>query len=539
VSKFKNWQPFIFAIAIASGILIGFHLNRVVKGGDVLFSLPNEQISKLNSVINYISQEYVDTVDPRIMVDHTIEQLLHGLDPHSSYITPEELQAVNEPLEGNFEGIGVEFHIQEDTIMVVSAIAGGPSEQLGIRAGDRIIKVDGKNVAHTGITNSQVMKLLRGQGGTKVKVTIFRRSAGRAYDFTIVRGKIPIHSVDASYMATSSIGYIKISHFAENTYQEYLDAFTNLNSLGMKKLILDLRSNPGGYLKTAIQIADEFLPSGKLIVYTEGHARPREDYHSTAKGQFERGELAVLIDEGSASASEIVSGAVQDLDRGTIIGRRSYGKGLVQEQSDFPDGSAIRLTVARYYTPTGRCIQKPYDEDYASYENEIMVRLKHGELLHADSIHFADSLRYTTPGGKVVYGGGGIMPDIFVPLDTDGTAGFFAEANGMGLVTQFAYNYLDKHRADFERYTSLNDFKNHFQVQAEMYVQFIAYARKEGVTTKEGVESARNYISNQIKALIARQLWKNEGFYSIAQSQDKTVLRAIELLSGSEVKAAQ
>lgn len=434
---------------LAAGIYIGMRMSEPYRSSRGFFTFRTGQFNKLNDVINYISNEYVDTVNSRALVESTIEDMLHQLDPHSSYIPGEDLQAMNEPLEGNFDGIGVEFHIQDDTIMVVSALAGGPSEQLGIQAGDRIIRVEGKNVGGIKITNTQVMQLLRGPSGTMVKVTILRRSTGQTIDFTIKRGKIPIYSVDVGYMLNRETGYIKIGHFADKTYDEYLKAFADLKEKGMQNLILDLRGNPGGYLKTAIQIADEYLPDGKMIVYTEGRNRPKETFRATSRGFFEEGALVILIDEGSASASEIVSGAVQDWDRATIVGRRSFGKGLVQEQSEFPDGSAVRLTVARYYTPTGRSIQKPYTAGYEQYETELLSRYQHGELLSQDSIKFADSLRYTTPGGKIVYGGGGIMPDVFVPLDTAGISDYYSEANGKGLINQFAYDYLDLHRRNY------------------------------------------------------------------------------------------
>jgi carboxyl-terminal processing protease len=359
---------------LAAGIYIGMRMSEPYRSSRGFFTFRTGQFNKLNDVINYISNEYVDTVNSRALVESTIEDMLHQLDPHSSYIPGEDLQAMNEPLEGNFDGIGVEFHIQDDTIMVVSALAGGPSEQLGIQAGDRIIRVEGKNVGGIKITNTQVMQLLRGPSGTMVKVTILRRSTGQTIDFTIKRGKIPIYSVDVGYMLNRETGYIKIGHFADKTYDEYLKAFADLKEKGMQNLILDLRGNPGGYLKTAIQIADEYLPDGKMIVYTEGRNRPKETFRATSRGFFEEGALVILIDEGSASASEIVSGAVQDWDRATIVGRRSFGKGLVQEQSEFPDGSAVRLTVARYYTPTGRSIQKPYTAGYEQYETELLSR---------------------------------------------------------------------------------------------------------------------------------------------------------------------
>ncbi|MFM8433011.1 MAG: S41 family peptidase [Bacteroidota bacterium] len=530
MNRFRIWQPFIIAVALAFGFLVGYRMSRSHADDFLKFSFGRFQ--KINDVINFISQEYVDTVDTDNLMDATIQDLLHSLDPHSSYIPSAELQAVNEPLEGNFDGIGIEFHVQEDTIMVVGAISGGPSEQLGIRAGDRIVEVDGKNVAGIHITNSQVMKALRGPGGTKVKVSIFRRGAPKISEFLIVRGKIPIYSVDVGYMAAPGIGYIKISHFAENTYQEFSEALQKLQQRGMKKLILDMRGNPGGYLRTAIQIADEFLPDGKLLVYTEGRSRKREEYRASEDGNFETGEVLVLIDEGSASASEIVAGALQDWDRAQIMGRRSFGKGLVQEQSEFSDGSAIRLTVARYFTPTGRCIQKPYDPENGEYENELAERVKRGELSNADSIRFSDSLKYKTPGGKVVYGGGGIMPDLFVPIDTTGISDFFSESSALGLVSQFAYDYLDKHRSDFSKFKDFDQFNGGFQINASIYSQFVQYARGNGVVAKDGVDNSQQLICNQLKALIARQLWKNDGFYPIIHLQDATFRQAVSRLTG-------
>jgi carboxyl-terminal processing protease len=534
VSKNKIWQPFIIACAVALGIYIGIRLSAPYSNSNDLFSFRTGEFNKLSDVINYISQEYVDSVDAKELVETTISDMLSGLDPHSNYIPAADLQATNEPLEGNFEGIGIEFHIQDDTIMVVSAIAGGPSEQLGIRAGDRIIKVDGKNVAHIDISNTQVMKMLRGKGGTKVKVTIYRRTSGKTMDFTIVRGQIPIHSVDVGYMLSEKTGYIKVSHFGENTHQEYVETFLSLQGKGMQNLVLDLRGNPGGYLKTAIDLADEFLPNNKLIVYTEGRSRPRESFYATSSGRFENGNLVVLIDEGSASASEIVSGALQDWDRATIIGRRSFGKGLVQEQSEFTDGSAIRLTVARYFTPTGRCIQKPYGLEGEDYDEELYLRLKHGELVNEDSIHFADSLRFKTPGGKTVYGGGGIMPDIFIPLDTNGTSGFYSEVNGSGLIIQYAYDYLDQHRTDFEKYKSFKEFNKGFSFDRKQFNQFVEYAIKNKVSPNVyGIDQSYGLVSVQLKALIARQLWKNEGFYPIIQELDPALKKAVAQLEGS------
>ncbi len=535
MKKLKIWLPFLFAVLLAAGIYIGMRMNEPYRRNNSLFSFRTGQFNKLNDIINYINQEYVDTVNQKKLVETTIENMLHQLDPHSAYIPAEELQATNEPLEGNFDGIGVEFHIQNDTIMVVSAISGGPSESLGILAGDRIINVDGKNVAHINITSSQVMQALRGPGGTKVKVTILRN--GKKTDYTITRGKIPIYSVDVSYMLDNETGYIKVSHFGDKTYEEYLDAFVKLKEDGMKNLILDLRGNPGGYLKTAIQLADEFLPDNKLIVYTEGRSRPKESYSATSRGLFSEGGLVVLIDEGSASASEIVAGALQDWDRATIIGRRSFGKGLVQEQSEFPDGSAIRLTIARYYTPTGRSIQKPYEgEGYEQYENELMERFKRGELVTSDSIHFADSLKFTTPGGRIVYGGGGIMPDVFVGLDTTGTSSYLSLLNSKGLVSEFAYNYLDENRKVFSKFKSFDEFNKMFQINAAVMNEFVAFGEKNGVKRDEaGLQTSSGIIRTQLKALIARQIYKNEGYFAIMHSMDKALQKALEMVEKKEV----
>lgn len=536
MNKIKLWLPFVFAALLAGGIYIGMRLNEPFKNNRSLFSFRTGQFNKLNDVINYINSEYVDTVNQKKLVESTIEDMLHQLDPHSAYIPSDELQAMNEPLEGNFDGIGVEFHIQEDTIMVVSAVAGGPSEQLGIQPGDRIIKVDGKNVAGINITSNQVMQSLRGPSGTKVKVTIFRKTNGQTREYLITRGKIPIYSVDVAYMLNKETGYIKVSHFADRTYEEYLDGFMKLKEKGMKNLVLDLRGNPGGYLKTAIQIADEFLPDKKLVVYTQGRSRPKEPFYASERGFFETGALVVMIDEGSASASEIVAGALQDWDRATLIGRRSFGKGLVQEQSEFPDGSAIRLTIARYYTPTGRCIQKSYEGGYENYENELYERLKKGELLSSDSIHFADSLKFKTPGGKIVYGGGGIMPDEFVAMDTTGSSAYYGDVNSKGLINQFAYNYLDKNRADFEKYKSFEAFNASFNTTDQIYNQFLEFASKSGVPVDEkGSHISGGIIRVQIKALIARQIWKNDGFYPVVHTLDVALKKAIDMVEHKQV----
>ena len=534
MNRIKIWLPLLFAALIALGIYIGMRMNEPYRNAHTLFSFRTGQFNKINDVINYINMEYVDTVNQKKLVENTIEEMLHQLDPHSAYIPADELQASNEPLEGNFDGIGVEFHIQNDTIMVVAAVSGGPSDALGILAGDRIIKVDGKNVANIDISSTQVMQLLRGPSGTKVNVTIFRY--GQMIDYSIKRGSIPIYSVEVSYMLNKETGYIKVSHFGDKTYEEYLDGFMKLKEAGMQNLILDLRGNPGGYLKTAIQIADEFLPDKKLIVYTEGRSRSKETYLATTRGYFKKGAVVVLIDEGSASASEIVSGALQDWDRAIIVGRRSFGKGLVQEQSEFPDGSAVRLTIARYFTPTGRCIQKPYEGNFEQYENELYDRYKKGELLSSDSIHFPDSLKFTTPAGHIVYGGGGIMPDVFVSLDTSGNSNYYSAISSKGLISEFAYNYLDENRKTFKKYKTFEEYNNSFFINKIILSEFVSYANDKGVKPIEKeINISSELISTQLKALIARQVWKNEGFYAVIHKMDPTLKKALELMEKKEV----
>lgn len=382
------------------------------------------------------------------------------------------------------------------------------------------------------IGNNEVMQRLRGPSGTKVKISISRSGHKNLLEYTITRSKIPIFSIDVSYMADSITGYIKISRFAANTYTEYLEAFHKLKKSGMKNLIIDLRGNPGGYLSAAISLADEYLDNKKIIVYTEGKAHARENYFATDKGEFKTGKLVVMVDEGSASASEIIAGALQDWDRATIIGRRSFGKGLVQEQSQFPDGSAVRLTIARYYTPTGRCIQKPYNSGIQDYNSELYERYRHGELENADSIKFSDSLKFRTPGGKVVYGGGGIMPDIFVPLDTLSNTAFLTSVYRSGLISSYCYEYVDKHRKDLLKYGSPENFKTEFQVENPIYKEFLLYAVKNKINYSEReLKISSSVLKLQLKAYIGRLLWKEEGYFPVINAYDKAYLKALEWLN--------
>lgn len=532
----KIFQPIIFAFILALGVFLGSYLtSSQLSSRNIFFKAKNNQFNKINDVVSYIEQEYVDTVNQKKLVDKSIEDLLQNLDPHSAYIPVEDVQAVNEPLEGNFEGIGIEFHIQYDTIMVVTTISGGPSEAVGVRAGDRIISVDDESIAGIKITNEDVFKKLRGPVGTRVKISVLRRGVTKPINFNIIRGKIPIKSIDVAFMVDMQTGYIKISRFAATTVDEYKEAFTKLKTNGLKKLIVDLRGNPGGYLDAATALADEFLPAKKLIVYTQGRSRSKAEHFATSDGDFENGNLAILIDEGSASASEILAGAVQDWDRGTVVGRRSFGKGLVQEQTVFPDGSAMRLTVARYYTPTGRSIQKSYKDGIENYNDEVEKRFRHGEFKTADSIRFADSLKFKTPGGKIVYGGGGIMPDVFIPLDTSSDNEYTRAIFALGLISEFTYDYVDKNRLMLKVYPSFDVFNQKFTVTNTLFDDFVSLAIKNKVPISENnITLSRALVTNQLKAFIARQLFGNNGFYPVILSDDKAFKKAVEIVHGEK-----
>jgi len=493
-----------------------------------------EQAFKFGKVLEWINNYYVDSVDQEKLVESAIIQLLKELDPHSSYVSKKEVEAMNEPLQGNFEGIGISFNILNDTIFVISPITGGPSEKVGILAGDRIVKVDGKNVAGVGITNERVYELLRGKKGTRVTVTVLRRNVKELLDFNIIRDKIPIYSIDASYKVTDDVGYIKISRFSLTTVDEFKEAITRLKKNNVKNLILDLTGNGGGYLEIAISLADQFLDEGKLILYTEGVNSPKKEYYATKEGEFEKGRLVVLIDEGSASASEIVSGAIQDWDRGIIVGRRSFGKGLVHRRCPLPDQSELRLTIARYYTPTGRLIQKPYNNGKEDYELELVRRYNHGEFVSADSIHFPDSLKfYTKKNARLVYGGGGIMPDVFVPLDTSYYTDYYRDLIRLGILNQFVLNYVDRHRKElFINYPQVSAFKKAFNIDDRLINDLIAFAREKGLSENPAAIAASvNQIKLLLKGYIARDLWSTSEFYEIVNEEDarfKTALSVIQ-----------
>lgn len=526
----NKYLPIIFSIVLIIGILLGILLSGTLQNKN-LFSKKNQGYNKINDVINFVLQDYVDTVSINKLQEKAITGMLESLDPHSVYISSEEFNEANDPLMGNFEGIGVQFKIQNDTIMVVNTVSGGPSEKVGIRAGDRIVKVDGKNVASIGIKDTDVLKNLKGKKGSTVKVSIFRRGVNHIIDFNIIRDVIPTYSIDISYMVDKQIAYIKLSKFSATTIQEFSKALEDLNQKGMQKLILDLRGNGGGFLKAAVVLADEFLSKGKLIVYTEGKNSPVEKYFATNKGIAESKALVVLIDEWSASASEIIAGAIQDNDRGWIIGRRSFGKGLVQEQFNLSDGSAVRLTVARYHTPTGRCIQKSYKKGMDDYMNDFNQRYLNGELENPDSTKFIDSLKYKTPKGKTVYGGGGIMPDIYIPLHMDKNLEYYNQLLNKGLIYQFAFEYTDKNRNSFTSYKNAEDYIRRFNINDLVLNEFTEYAAKNGISKNVKAYAASiDKVKILLKAFIGRNVFDDKGFYPIYLQTDSAFLKAIEQL---------
>lgn len=514
-------------MAVAIGILIGNMLNR--NAAPTFNNFGFAQPNKISTILDLIDKGYVDSVNTGNIVEQTIPEILKNLDPHTSYIPARDMGEVQEEMSGNFSGIGVQFSVQEDTVRVIEVISGGPSSKVGVLPGDRIVSVNDSVIAGVKVHNNTVMSLLRGEKNSKVRIGVMRKGYDGELEFEITRGDIPLYSVDVSYMIDDETGFIKVSRFANTTYREFVEGMLKLQNSGAKKVIVDLRSNPGGSLVGVLQMVDEFLEKGEPILYTEGLNQPRKTYNASAKAAFADIGVYVMIDEFSASASEIFAGAMQDNDRGLVIGRRSFGKGLVQEQIPLMDGSALRLTVARFYTPSGRCIQSSYEEGNDEYYNHIYERFHNMEQLVADSIHFADSLRYETKGGRIVYGGGGIMPDFFVPVDTTGNSDYYNQIFRKGLIYSFAYAYADSHRDELTVFTTADEIENYLDKNKALN-DFIAYAEEKGVKKDaEGLNTSRQVINTQMKAYIARNIIGEEGFYPIIKQIDKTLLRAIEV----------
>ena len=526
-------KPLFIALALVAGIVIGIKFNNDVNIKNIRRLAFFSPSGKVDQALGFIKNFYVDSVSATMLEDEAIRGMLKNLDPHSQYIPASDFLAVNEPLEGNFSGIGVQFNMLNDTIVIINTIAKGPSEKAGIIAGDRIIFVDDLLVAGVKMANSDVVKKLKGPTGTKVKVSIYRRGNADLLDFTLTRDRIPIFSIDAAYMITPETGYIKVNKFSKTTFQEFTDAAEKLKAEGMKKMMIDLRDNSGGIIDGAIRMAELFLSAGKLIVYTEGNQRGRDEYYSNGKNtEFLDLELVLLIDETSASASEIVAGAIQDNDRGTIIGRRSFGKGLVQEQIPFSDGSALRITIARYYTPTGRCIQKPYSHnDKNEYFNELDIRYANGEMTQANSVRFNDSLQYVTPAGKVVYGGGGIMPDIFMPYDTTGISKYYQIVMRRRLPYYFALDYADQNRKELSHLSDYKSMESYLK-QHNVLNEFVAFAAKHGMAkNNQDLIISGALLENVVIAFVARNILDDKGYYPILNQMDKMALKGVEVLN--------
>ena len=525
--------PFLLAICLIAGIAIGtFYANHF--SGNKL-GIINTSSNKLNALLRIIDDQYVDTVNMGELVEEAMPQILSELDPHSSYIPAKDLEAVNADLKGSFSGIGIQFTIQNDTIHVNSVIQGGPSEKVGLMAGDRIVEVDDSAFVGKIVTNSEAMKRLKGEKGSKVKLGVYRPGEKDLLHFTVIRGNIPVKSIDAAYMINEKVGYIKVNKFGETTYPELLIALAKLNQKNCEGLIVDLRGNTGGYMAAAIQMVNEFLPNNRLIVYTQGRKSPREDYNSNGTGSNQKMPLVVLVDEGSASASEIFAGAIQDNDRGTIVGRRSFGKGLVQQPIEFSDGSAIRLTIARYYTPSGRCIQKPYEKGKESeYELDLLTRYEHGEFFSADSIKQDETEVYHTRLGRPVYGEGGIMPDIFVPQDTTGMTSYFRMAANRGLIIRYTFDYTDQNRSTLQKYDTPEKMEAYLKGQ-NLLNKFAAWAEKKGLKRRNNLMmKSRRLFEMSLYGNIIYNMLGMEAYVEYLNESDKTVLKAVEILEKGE-----
>jgi len=518
--------PLLFALVLALGMALGYQMGGAY--GNSSMQSGNSTAKRVEEVIRYIDAKYVEDMDTDKLVDEAIASILSELDPHSNYISPEQKISVNEDLHGNFEGVGIQFVLKEDTIYVVSVIEGGPSEKEGIRAGDKIVDIEGENVAGIDLKSEDVIKKLKGKKDTKVNIKIKRAGKKELMPFKITRAKIPIYSMDAGYMLDENTGYIKLSRFSETTSEEFSKVATELVDQGMKNLVLDLRDNPGGYLNEAIAILNQIFEEQKIMVYTKGEHHNRNEYKSTGRSFIKIEEVAVLIDEGSASASEIVAGAIQDWDRGTIIGRRSFGKGLVQEQYNLSNGGALRLTIARYYTPSGRFIQKPY-KDLAAYKDEMYDRYENGELTSRDSIEISDTTKYFTSKGRVVYGGGGIIPDEFVPINKIYNNKTFLKSRQY--IAPFVYQHLDTNREDYRQFETISLFIDKVNISDKMIQDFAAFAKKQGFKVNEAEFAAsKKEIARYIKGNIAKQFFGNAGMFQMMNEGDEMLKKAMEAI---------
>ncbi len=541
----KYILPTLTVIGVALGIIIGMALSQNAQAQRFVFqngTLMLEQ-SKIDRLLDLMEKAYVDSLNIDSITDEAMTELVHKLDPHSAYIPKEDLEMVNSELAGSFSGIGVQFTIQQDTVRIVAVISGGPSEGVGVLAGDKLITVDDSAFVGKKINNEKVMRTLRGEKGTQVKLGVLRSGTPEMLYFTVTRGDIPVHSVDAKFIIEregKKIGFIRVNKFGETTYKEFLSALAELYAKGADSYIVDLRENSGGYMEQAINMANEFLHRGDLIVYSQGRAYPRYEAKANGSGRFKEVPLVVLIDNFSASASEIFAGAMQDNDRATIVGRRSFGKGLVQQQMPFEDGSAVRLTVARYYTPSGRCIQKPYTMgDQEDYERDLMERWEHGEFYSADSIHFADTTAYYTKGGRKMYGGGGIMPDVFVGRDTTLNTPWYNRCVNLAYTYQFAYQYTDKHRKELSKFSDWQALEQHL-IKQNILREFVAFAKEKGVEPNEAeIQKSRPLMTRLLHAYIVRDVLGDEGFFPLFERDDEITKAAVEQLIHSDRTSAR
>lgn len=533
MNKNSRYIPIITAVSIVLGIVIGnFYANHF--SGNRL-NIINTSSNKLGDLIRIINDQYVDSVDAADLVEEAMPSILAELDPHSVYIPAKNVESANEDLKGSFSGIGIQFTIQRDTIRISNVIKGGPSEKVGLLAGDRIVTIDDKPFVGKICTNEEAMHRLKGAKGTEVKVGVIRKGSKKPKTFKIVRGDIPVKSIDASYMLNKEVGYIKVKNFGETTYPELLVSLAKLNQEGFKGLIIDLRGNTGGYMTSAIQMVNEFLPANRLIVYTQGRKSPRQEYRSDGRGTYQKLPLVVLVDEISASASEIFAGAIQDNDRGTIVGRRSFGKGLVQQPIEFRDGSMMRLTIARYYTPSGRCIQKPYQKGHdENYEMDLITRYERGEFFSQDSIH-QEGPKFKTRNGRIVYGGGGIMPDIFVPQDTTGYTSYYSEAVRDGLIIQFTYQYTDNNRTELNKYRTPTDMVKYLKTQ-NITSKFVSFAEEHGLKRRNLlIAKSRSILEKSLFGSIIYYTLDMEDYTKFLNASDPAIDSAIEALGKKDV----